>query len=281
MISYKSVRITGRVVFATAVTALGVLSLAYGSIVAGLQPVPADVPGQRVLGYVTGMVLTVLGLGLVVDRTARLAAVVLGVVLLSWLVMLHLPNLAEHPRSGNAWTIAFETLALCGVGWVAAGTSARPQTRRFGRICFGASLPIFGMLHFIYADFVATLIPGWIPARVFWAYATGVAFCAAGVSIVTAISGRLAATLLAIMFGTWVVILHAPRVLANLHGQSEWTSLCIAMAMCGGAWLIATDEALAFEPAAPRRSADGGHGPADPQRVHDLLKGNRSDPSPF
>jgi uncharacterized membrane protein YphA (DoxX/SURF4 family) len=242
----------GRVVFAVAIASLGVLSLVYGDVVAGLEPLPAPAPGKPFIGYLTGIVLLAAGVGVLIDRTARVAAVSLGVVFTLWVLLLHVPNLAQHPREPNAWTIAFETLALCGATWVLAGTvpgdpTADPRrdrmlekARTFGRIAFGVSLPIFGIQHYMYAEFVSALVPAWLPARLFLAYFTGTAFFAAGLSIATTVKARLAAMLLAIMFGTWVFILHLPRAAAKLDARLEWTSLCIAMAMCGSAWLIAT-----------------------------------------
>ena len=82
-------------------------------------------------------------------------------------------------------------------------------------------------------------MPAWIPARLFWAYFVGAAFIAAGASIVTKVKARLAASLLGIMFAIWVLILHLPRVVANLHTKQEWTSLVIALGMSGGSWLVA------------------------------------------
>ena len=91
----------------------------------------------------------------------------------------------------------------------------------------------------MYGAFVATLIPAWIPGHLFWAYFVGVAFLAAALAIVTSRMASLAATLLGIMFFLWVVTLHAPRVAAKLHNGNEWTSLFIALAMSGGAFMVA------------------------------------------
>jgi len=41
------------------------------------------------------------------------------------------------------------------------------------------------------------------------------------------------------MFGSWVLILHIPRALAHGRDPNEWTSMLIALAMCGGALLVA------------------------------------------
>jgi hypothetical protein len=97
----------------------------------------------------------------------------------------------------------------------------------------------FAIQHFQYAQFVATLVPGWIPGHLFWAYFVGVALCASAVSILTGIYVRLAAGLLGLMFFSWVFILHLPRCLASPRTGPEWTSAFNALAMAGGAWVIA------------------------------------------
>ena len=124
-----------------------------------------------------------------------------------------------------------------------------------GRFMFGISMPVFGILHFIFVDYVARVQPSWIPGHVFWAYFTGVAHIAAGLSIVTNIKARLAANLLALMFGLWVLILHGPRVVASLHNRNEWASGIIAMAMCGGSLLVAGS--LARKGLLERRNVSG------------------------
>jgi len=50
---------------------------------------------------------------------------------------------------------------------------------------------------------------------------------------------QLAATLSAIMVFIWVIILHIPRALADLHNPNETTATFEALTMCGMAILIA------------------------------------------
>jgi uncharacterized membrane protein len=71
-----------------------------------------------------------------------------------------------------------------GIALVAAGVSIAT---------FGIPLVIFGIQHLMYGRFVATLVPSWIPGRLFWAYFVGVAFIAAAVSIATKKQAYLAA----------------------------------------------------------------------------------------
>jgi uncharacterized membrane protein len=241
----------GRIIFAVAFAALGVLNFIYADAVSGLEPIPAWVPGRLLWAYLTGVVLIAAGACIGANKRARSGATSLGIVLLLWVLLLQAPRLAAHLNNGNAWTATFETLALCAVAWVLAGSltteqgiGGRPHElfvlfAAAGRICFGVSMLVFGTLHFIYARFVATLVPVWIPGRLFWSYLTGAAFVAAGLSIVTKVKAPLAATLLGVMFGAWVISLHAPRVAAKLRDKGEWTSLLVATAMCGGAWLLA------------------------------------------
>jgi hypothetical protein len=138
-----------------------------------------------------------------------------------------------------------ETLALCAPALVLSGPLTMTGSERasglarLGLIAYGLSLPIFGILHFRYHGYVAAVIPGWIPAHLAWAYGIGVAFVAAGVSILSGVQARLAAWLLGVMFGSWVVILHGPRVVAAHYRRGEWTSFIVALTMSGGAWIVA------------------------------------------
>jgi uncharacterized membrane protein len=101
---------------------------------------------------------------------------------------------------------------------------------------------VFGLDHFEVLRFIATLIPSWIPFRLFWSAFTGAAFIAAGVSIITRRQIRLAAAMLGLMFFLWAVLVHAPRVAASPHNADEWNSLLIALAICGASWILAGDE---------------------------------------
>jgi len=58
-------------------------------------------------------------------------------------------------------------------------------------------------------------------------------------AIVTGIQGRLAGISMGVMFLLWVVLLHAPRVFAQIHNQDELTSLFVALAFSGGSFVIA------------------------------------------
>ncbi len=107
-----------------------------------------------------------------------------------------------------------------------------------GRFGFAISLPAFGVAHFIYDEFTAAMVPAWIPARMFWAYFTGVAHIAAGLSLIANIVPRWGATLLALMFTSFAILVNLTRAL-EMGARVEWTGFCIAMSLTGAAWVVA------------------------------------------
>jgi uncharacterized membrane protein YphA (DoxX/SURF4 family) len=249
---------TGRVVYATAITGFGVLCLAYVDFVDALQPVPASLPGYGFLAVLTGVLLLGAGLAVMADvRTDAVALALVGMFAL-WIVLLHVPSAFTDPSLLRSpwWVRTFETSSLAGAALVLAGLASDPVRNswvRAGRITFGVSLPVFGILHFIYADNVASLVPPWYPWPLFWAYLTGLGHFAAGVAIAAGVLPRLAATLAGVMYGSWVLTLHIPRVWCRAFGPCAFmgeaassqsprnglTSLFVAIGMCGAAWIVA------------------------------------------
>jgi uncharacterized membrane protein len=195
---------------------------------------PQWVPWRLFWACASALVLVVTGLGVAMDRERRLAGVLMSGVLLLGVALFHLPGAGAVLHDGVARTRAFETLALFSAALLLTWPAAAPV----GSALFAASLAVFGIQHFMYAAFIATLIPSWIPWPLFWAYFTGIAFIAASGAIVAGPLARLAAALLGLMFLLWAVVLHAPRVLAHLSDAGELNSALVALAFSGASWLI-------------------------------------------
>jgi len=243
----------GRAIFATAIAGLGVQCLLRGNVVPVLEPVSSS--SLPLIGWITGLVLVAAALLTMLRPTAHYGAAMIAAMLLLWVLLLHVPALASAPTNGGEWTGALETFALSGAAIVLFGlTRGANRASTIGRILYGVAMPGFGVLHFIYVVYTASVIPNWIPAHVFFAYAMGVAHIASGLSLLTGVLSRLAARLTAAMFGSWVIILHVPRMLAHPDRPGEWTSMLIATGMCGGALLIAS--ALSNIPSASESLAD-------------------------
>lgn len=85
----------------------------------------------------------------------------------------------------------------------------------FGPLFYAAPLAAFGTEHFTLNAAIASMVPAFIPWHVFWAYFIGACFIAAGFSLVTGIQARLAASLLALNFFLFVVLMDVPGWLQN------------------------------------------------------------------
>ncbi len=62
-----------------------------------------------------------------------------------------------------------------------------PSLARIGLCVFAFCILIFGIQHFMYAEFIATLITSWIPFKLFWTYLTGIGMIAVALAIFTRI----------------------------------------------------------------------------------------------
>ncbi len=224
----------GRVVFGLSMALLGAQQAARLDFVAGPLIAPAWVPWRSTLAFASGLLLVVAGMGIAANKQERHAAALMFGVLALCLAFFHLPGYRAILHDGVARTRAFETLSLLSAALLLTGSNVAMA----GRMAFGASMIVFGAQHFMYAAFIAPLIPSWIPAPLFWVYLTGVAFLAASAAILVGRWLRLAATLLGLMFFLWVGVLHAPRVLAHLTDAGELNSALVALALCGAAWLL-------------------------------------------
>jgi len=80
----------------------------------------------------------------------------------------------------------------------------------FGPLCYAMPLAAFGTEHFTLTADIASFVPKWIPGHLLWTYFIGACFIAAALSLVTKIQARLAATLLALTFFLFVLLMDAP-----------------------------------------------------------------------
>jgi uncharacterized membrane protein len=79
-----------------------------------------------------------------------------------------------------------------------------------GPLFYAAPLAAFGTEHFTLTADIASIVPDWIPWHLFWAYYVGACFIAAPLSIVTRIQARLSASLLALTYFLFVVLMDVP-----------------------------------------------------------------------
>ena len=246
----------GQLLFAVTVMASGAEQLICAGSKLAVRYVIPFVPQTSFLEYLIGIALLAAGLSIATNRRARLSAFLLGLFFLLCVLLIWVPKEAPHALTGSVRTVLFETLAFCGAALTLAGLlpaekwfsgrweSAVNGLIKSGPYLFAVSSVVFGIDHFLFLNFVASLVPAWIPWHLFWASLTGAGFIAAGVSIATKWMARWGATMLGIMFLLWFLVLHLPRSVSaslshNPNTPNEWSSAFIAMGMCGGSWIVA------------------------------------------
>lgn len=220
---------------------LGAVGICFHDFALQWQAVPAGIGARTQLAYLSGALLMIGGSAVLIRKTERIGALLLTVFYGFWVLAFHLPNAFKSFGSIGAWNAPAEItfLTMGGLALFAAGAGhLRGPLNLVARMLAGASAIVFGFAHFNYAEFTATMVPAWIPYKLFWAYATGAGHLAAGLAFVSGIQARLAAACLAGMMGSFVVLLHIPRVIAAPDQHAEWIMLAVSSALTGSAWLL-------------------------------------------
>src|SRR5882757_5090041 len=205
--------------------------------------------GVPVWAYIIGAILIAAGIAIIFEIKARIVSLFLGSMFLVLCCFSHLPyEIIVDPYSNHlgVWTNALKELALAGGAFIIAGSFAAQANNNYsiskiGSIFFSIMLTCFGIDHFLYPDFVAPLVPAWMPGHIFWTYFAAVALIGSGTAIILNIKVRLIASLLGIMLFLWLVMLHIPRAIAApvANKGNELTSVFEALAFSGIAFLIA------------------------------------------
>ena len=233
-------------VYGLGVMALAMVCLAWGDFDPG-QPVPKDFPDRAALAYAAAALMLVAGAAVEWRRTAAWGAAALAAyyALLVVILMNGRVVLTRYAEFGS-YSGAAEQLAIAAGGVIVCAASARidaalaARLTRLGQLAFGVCALLFGGAHFIYLNLTAPLVPKWLPpTQEFWAYATGVAFIAAGLAILTRVQARLAAILLTVMFASFTVLVHVPMLLAHPSSHWIWAENALNLAEIGAAWVVA------------------------------------------
>jgi uncharacterized membrane protein YphA (DoxX/SURF4 family) len=251
--------LSGRLFFGISLIAFGVLQVIYADFESVILPYWPDwLPGRLAGVYIFSLALIISGIVLLLGKRVRSFSILLGGIFLLLFLVGHLPyHLANNLHNMGAWTNSLKTLTLSGGAFIVAASLpvqhySSPEhvssLSRWLEKCIPAG-PVFmsvfmifcGIEHFVYANFVATLVPSWIPGPVFWTYFAGVALIGAGVAIILRIKIRLVATLLGIMIFLWFLFLHIPRAIADPTGAkgNECVSVFEALCFSGFAFVLA------------------------------------------
>ena len=235
----------GPAVLAAGMLALGIQSLLLHDFISGWQPVPQGWPSRTALAIDSALLVIGCSVGMLTGRWRRQASIGMAIVLLAWLVVLHIPFIARGPAILAQWLGAGETaFILAGVLILARSPDRSPfgvDLRLVARMIAGVCLLYFAACHFYYAEFTAEMIPVWMPQRLFWVYATGTGYAAAGLAMLSGVLATPAAWATAAMMGSFTVLVHIQRIVDSGGAAPAWKLMFATVALAGSAWVLALD----------------------------------------
>jgi uncharacterized membrane protein len=239
----------GQAVFAVIMILLGVLGFLHPDLVSLWNPVSVRVPAHELLVHLVALISMVAGAGLLVQRTAAMAARLLLATLLLWLLLLRLPDFFLESVFSACWSV-FPLVLMTAAAWVLYVWFAADWDRnhlsfilgnnglRAARCLYGLSLIFFGIAHFVDVKDTVSLIPHWLPDPLFWAYFTGCAFIAAGLATLIGFCARLAVTLSALQLALFLFLVWIPIVATGSKDTFQWNETILNAALCAGAWVM-------------------------------------------
>lgn len=227
--------------YALGAIGLGLTGLAFGDLARPWQIVPAWMPLRTPLTYLGMALILGAGIAALTSRWRLDGVAALGIIFSLWALLLKTPVVLSAPSVLGAWLGFAEAGSLAIAGLLAASGLSRIGGRgalTVFRIGYGLCAVVFGLCHYVYADITASMVPEWLPERHFWACLTGAGHLAAGVALVSGLLARLAARMLGLMMGSFVLLVHLPDTLARPTDLGALTIQFIALALAGGAWLL-------------------------------------------
>jgi uncharacterized membrane protein len=216
------------------------------------QMVPGWLPAHLFWVYLVACAWLAGAASLVVMRCVRLAATLLGVMLLLIVLTIHLPNAVADPRSLLPWSLVLRETAFAGGVWALAGSQSRNSHGEkwnwmilMGRFSLGLAVIYFGLEQVLRPQFTpgvpdSKLTPSWVPLHALWGYPVGAFLLVAGVALLINKRPRTAAASIGVLMTLLTVFLYLP-ILAITRDPSQMTNAINFVAdtlMFGGTALL-------------------------------------------
>jgi len=211
------------------------------------QGVPQWMPWHVFWIYLVGIALFAAALSLVTGVQTKLAAPLLGVMLLSFVFLLHIPNYISSPHDRVRFAVLLRDLAFSGGAFaLAAKLWDSHKLAIVARFFVAVPLIVFGGLNILHPELVPAvplvkLTPLWIPLHLLWDYLTGVIFIIAALCLFAKFQAKRAAT----WTGGWVflmiLLIYLPITIASPADIANAVNYFADTLMFSGTLLLLAD----------------------------------------
>ena len=179
------------------------------------QLVPRFMPWRLFWAYFVGVALISAALSIATKIAVRWSGLFFGIMMFSFVAMIHLPGAIAAPHNRIVRTIVFREMSFGAGGWLLAAAAANgwsgPAKRALftvGRILVAITAIVFGVEHFYHPLGLPGVplikeMPAWLPARASIDYITGAALLLAGLCFLLDLKTRKVASWL----GAWLLLL--------------------------------------------------------------------------
>jgi uncharacterized membrane protein len=193
--------------------------------------VPRWIPAHTFWVYLVGVAFLCAALSIAALVQARLAAALVGMTLLIFVLVMDAPGVVAKPGNRFFWALALRQLAFSGGAFAFAmspwGTRLRqpspkpthPALAAIPRFFVGIPSLFYGVEHLLHPEYVPgiplpKLTPDWIPGRILLSYFVGMMLILAGVCLLLNKKARMAATALGLTILLTVLWIYLPMLLA-------------------------------------------------------------------
>ncbi len=215
----------GAVCFAVPISAFGTEHFTAAKILAGM--VPGWIPGHLFWALFVGACLISAALSIAVRKFAGVAAALLALMILLFVFLIHIPNIANAPATRLLWVVGLRDLAFSAGALSIAATQTEPWIQRYrqravsiARIFIGVSITFLGVGQFLHPELapgvpLEKLTPPWIPMHACWGYPAGAIYVIAGLCLILNKEARRAAAWLGLVILLLVLAVYLPILVAN------------------------------------------------------------------
>jgi uncharacterized membrane protein len=248
----------GRLFFAIPLAVFGSEHFTFTANVAAL--VPRWIPAHTFWVYLVGVAFLGAAISIAILVQARLAAALVGMTLLIFVIVMDLPAVIANPGNRFFWALALRQLAFSGGAfafamslWTTRSTPLRPPSSPALRTAVWTAIPRFfvglaslfyGVEHLLHPEYVPgvplqKLTPEWIPGRIFLSYFVGVILILAGVCLLMNKKARTAATALGLTILLTMFWIYLPMLLAAPTDLVALNFFFDTLLFCGTILLLA------------------------------------------